>query len=814
MSEPHFSNSERKKDTGKFHPPVPRSPSSLPEPSSAPSRARLVRSDSNQRGTGQSVNTHVVLHAMRRWWKLALPVSLLLAAAAVGAVYVLFEPQYEAAALLEINETTPFIAFQLHEGGVSKSYFNTQLGLIRSPWILGRTVIMENVKDLPEIRKNQPNQVEWLRKRINVSPIGDSDLFEIRYASASPDSAYLVVNEVTRQYLLAQEEVDARHYRNIMEAALVVKQNQENKVNDLRKQIAETAKSSAATAKNPSAAVKNSAEDPENREIETNELGKNPVTLLQTRLIEVQVEGAILAARIKAITAEAPVPAPAKGSAEPPKNSKPVLTADQKELRDHLVEMQLNAAPEVAQLNFQLRSQQIALKKMVSRLKQKEQDPLYKQKQRDIDTIKDSIKEAKNSLREDVEKDVDFTLRTHRGEGAAGLASDGVMHPSPQDEKKDLEEKLRLCVITEESLKKAYSEALGKALKAGAQLSDENLNMRFRKDELADAQQVLAHISERVIALQTERAAPPRVVLHDAAKKPEVPTEIIPVRNMSLAGLAAFFLPFALAVAWEVRARRISSPDDLEQQLHLAVLGEVARLPSRPRTDLRGAETRIGSELRIFEESIDSLRTTLTLSENLRDMRILAITSAANHEGKTSVASQLAMSLARATGKTTLLIDGDMRSPDVHQVFGVARGPGLAEVLSGECKFSDAIVATHNPNVQLLPAGRLKVSPHRLLGNGAWKSLLAQIPTSYGYVIIDTPPVLAASEALVLSKHADAILICVMRDVSRADQVRKASNLLTAAGGCPVGTVLNGVPIRSYKYYYGTYPSPAASSQA
>ena len=69
--------------------------------------------------------------------------------------------------------------------------------------------------------------------------------------------------------------------------------------------------------------------------------------------------------------------------------------------------------------------------------------------------------------------------------------------------------------------------------------------------------------------------------------------------------------------------------------------------------------------------------------------------------------------------------------------------------------------------MQVLTAGRLKVSPHRLLGNGAWKSLLAKIPASYGYVIVDTPPVLAASEALVLAKHADAILICVMRDVSR-----------------------------------------------
>jgi Mrp family chromosome partitioning ATPase len=77
-------------------------------------------------------------------------------------------------------------------------------------------------------------------------------------------------------------------------------------------------------------------------------------------------------------------------------------------------------------------------------------------------------------------------------------------------------------------------------------------------------------------------------------------------------------------------------------------------------------------------------------------------------------------------------------------------------------------------------------------------------------VIIDTPPVLAASEALVLAKAADATLMCAMRDVSRADQIRKASERLLAAGGRPVGTVLSGVPTHRYNYRYGTYPAPSA----
>ena len=324
-----------------------------------------------------------------------------------------------------------------------------------------------------------------------------------------------------------------------------------------------------------------------------------------------------------------------------------------------------------------------------------------------------------------------------------------------------------------------------------------------------EAQKVLERITERQIALQTERAAPPRVIWHEPAPAPKAPVEVFPFRNMALAVLVCLCLPFALAVGWERLVRRIGGSEDLEQQLHLTVLGEIARLPTRSHAAPGSAEARIGVELRVFQESIDSLRTALTLSDDLRDMRILAITSAANHEGKTSIASQLALSLARATGKMTLLIDGDMRSPDVHHVFGVPQEPGLAEVLSDQCPLGDAIVTTHSEHVHLLPAGRLKVSPHRLLGNGAWKSLLEQIPATYRYVIIDTPPVLAASEALVLAKAADATLVCVMRDVSRADQVRKASERLLTAGGRPIGTVLSGVPTKRYAYRYGTYPSPS-----
>jgi len=186
-------------------------------------------------------------------------------------------------------------------------------------------------------------------------------------------------------------------------------------------------------------------------------------------------------------------------------------------------------------------------------------------------------------------------------------------------------------------------------------------------------------------------------------------------------------------------------------------------------------------------------------------LRILAITSAVSQEGKTSVAVQLAVSIARATHEPTLLIDGDLRSPGVHRVFDLPLAPGFTKVLAGKCPVEEAIVPTGAENVDVLPAGELSTSPHRLLGNGNLETLLRSLPAKYRYIVVDTPPVLAASESLILASSADAFLMCAMRNVSRLSQVEKATERLTATGGRLAGTVLSGVPVSQYVRRYGTY---------
>jgi capsular exopolysaccharide synthesis family protein len=736
------------------------------------------------------MNGQFVLHALRRWWKAAFLIGLLLAAIATAVVYWLFEPQYEAATLLEINEHPQYIAFEPREAGVSRAYFRTQIELIRSRWILGRALENEKIRQFPEIQK-ESDPIQWLKKRINVVSANESGVFEIKYAGSNPENAALLVNEVTKQYLTAQEEEETQRNLAIIAALTEEMKSREKGVRTLRAQV-------------QAATQQISGKEPELVRPDPNSPAKNPLGELQARLVTVQVERAMLNARIKAgeeqlrlaERVDAARNGAQKNTAEAP------LSQQELELRDAMVARAIAESADVKQRESLLAAKRARLPQIEGLLRRGKEDPAYIKRREDIAGDQQSLDEMKQKMVAPIQREVELSLRAKRTD------SELAMLTKRREEVARMHLDLRGYELGEENLRTAYSSQLKKLSTELEQVGGENLNLTFMKDELAQAQKVLERITERQIALQTERAAPPRVIWHEPARAPQGPVEILPYKKLALAVLVCLCLPFGLAVGWEALVRRIGGSDDLEQQLQLAVLGEITRLPRRSQNALVRAEAGNGLELRIFQESIDSLRTALTLSDDLRDMRILAITSAAAQEGKTSVASQLALSLARASGKMTLLIDGDMRSPDVHNVFDIPQEPGLAEVLSDQCPLADAIVKTHNEHVHLLPAGQLKGSPHRLLANGSWESLLEQIQTTYRYVIIDTPPVLAASEALVLAKAADATLICVMRDVSRADQVRKASERLLSAGGHPVGTVLSGVPTHRYnKYGYGTYAS-------
>ena len=198
--------------------------------------------------------------------------------------------------------------------------------------------------------------------------------------------------------------------------------------------------------------------------------------------------------------------------------------------------------------------------------------------------------------------------------------------------------------------------------------------------------------------------------------------------------------------------------------------------------------------------------TSLDLSQVGEAIQVLVVSSASAGEGKTTVATSLTASIAGATKKPTLIIDADLRSPDVADVLKIEEGPGLGEFLAGECQLNEAIHRVGDGDTYVMPAGQLKKNPHHLVQMQQVSQLLDSLREQFSNIVIDTSPVLGASESLVFAKAADAVLYCSLSGLSRARQVRVAIDRLRHAGCNIAGSVLSGTPASRYAYVYGYYP--------
>ena len=276
-----------------------------------------------------------------------------------------------------------------------------------------------------------------------------------------------------------------------------------------------------------------------------------------------------------------------------------------------------------------------------------------------------------------------------------------------------------------------------------------------------------------------------------------------------LASLLSLVTPLGLAIAYEFLAKRISTAEQLTNQSSLPLLGEVARFP-RHRATNRTAQIAAPQQRQMFvyTESVDSLRTQLMLTEQVGQqgiVKIIAICSAASGEGKSSLAASLALSIAKASKRPTLLIDADLRSPDISSFLEVPSQPGILELLSGQAKLEQAIHRVGKSQAYVLPAGVLKGNPHHLVDQVKIEQLLDKLRNSFDTILIDTPPVLSASDSLIYAKAADLVLFSSLADISRAKQVRCAVERLQTTGANLAGVVLSGVSVNRYVYQYGSY---------
>jgi capsular exopolysaccharide synthesis family protein len=286
------------------------------------------------------------------------------------------------------------------------------------------------------------------------------------------------------------------------------------------------------------------------------------------------------------------------------------------------------------------------------------------------------------------------------------------------------------------------------------------------------------------------------VRLVERAAVPQVPFSPNLRRALMLGTIVAFLVAVGLVLGLDYLDDTIKTPEDITR-LGLPFLALIPAVRSgRDRPTLSGHND--------FSEAIRSLRTSIALSTR-QGGSIVLVTSAQPLEGKTTTACNLATALAYG-GAKVLLIDADMRRPAVHKGFGLENRCGLAELLSGQASLTQAVQRLAEPNLWIMPAGSTPPNPSELLASGRMEALLRQVQNGpFDWVIVDTPPVLAVTDASILTQWVSGVAFVVGSEMTRRRLAERAIETLAAGRPRILGAVLNRVDVSRNKYYYARH---------
>ena len=288
----------------------------------------------------------------------------------------------------------------------------------------------------------------------------------------------------------------------------------------------------------------------------------------------------------------------------------------------------------------------------------------------------------------------------------------------------------------------------------------------------------------------------------DVAEQPRYPVSPRKALNLTLAVLFGSILAFGLAFFFEYVDSRIKSPDEVKAYLGLPSLGMVPALDAKT---WKGRDPLInGGVPPNFSESFRALRTNVLFSSANEGGRSLVITSTGPGEGKTMVAANLAIGFAQ-TGQRVILIDADMRRPRVHSMFKLTQEPGLSNLMVGQASPSASIRKSGVPGLWLLPAGCIPPNPAELLGSQRFKDFIRLLCEHFDSVIIDSPPIMAVTDAAIAASAATGIIFVVGAEMTSRYAARAAIEQLENGRPNFLGAVLNRVELERNAYYYSSY---------
>jgi capsular exopolysaccharide synthesis family protein len=690
-----------------------------------------------------------LLRALRRRSALALGVALLAAGIAGPAAWYMVPTSYKAQARLHVAAQPPKVLFTTAEtqylGSEDyKRFQSTQQTLVKSQMVLS-VALRDPVVSRFKLILNQVDPIEWLQEKLKVEFIAGSEVMEISLAGSNPEEVAGIVNAIKKAYMDEVVNVDLKKRMERFDRLKKMKDRYGELLKKKREIMRRLAQDIGSDDRQTLAMKQQYAMEHRH--------------YLQKELLDIKSQRRWVDARLKLVRGGAettePPPIPSEGEIDRLVDEHPAVA----ELSDLLAERQQQLDSEMANVS------------RVSR---------HPKAEPSISALSTSIKSLQQSLdrrRKDVRPEV---IRQVQQEDAVEEDSQG----------QDLVRYGAMLADLEHRLK----DELSRISNDNQSLTNNTLELQSNQEEVAQMEDAANRVAQEVEALSVEIEAPPRIREIDRASVPQTASD---KKRFLLIGAVTFGMFFGglFGIAFlEMQTHKVDSADEVPAELGLAVVGALPILPARNRPG--GALAQRGTEKdrywrNVLLESVDATRTLLLHAARTGSYRVILISSAVGGEGKTSLSSYLATSLARS-GQRTLLVDADLRSPMMHRLFDVPPAPGLSELLRGEVDLDQTLAATSVEDLRLLPAGQCDRQAVRILSQGGIATLFDQFKERFDLIIVDSSPILPVADAMLIAQHADAALFSILRDFSRKTKVKAAVERLQRLGVPVLGAVVTG----------------------
>lgn len=686
-----------------------------------------------------------LFHALRRRWLLSSAMGLLLGAIVGATLFLLFPETNSATAQYKVS-SSPLTLLERNSSTQSQDFNifkNTQIAYIKSPLVL-TAALSANQSAITRLAMfdDVENPIEWLREQLQVTFPARGEIMEITMAGPyGEEDLKQVVEAISKAYyeqVVFKDQSDRAYPLQLLRTSLRTLSTQLRDKMETYQQLAKDSGTSAAY---------EGSFDPETRlMLSEYQSTQRRVTELKAALTDATTSFKIFEAQINDPT-----------------------------YQEQLVEEQLQGDPMLAQMQQEMMYYQMQIRSLRTTIK-RGSSPQIRRLEEQYAQVAQEVDQMKEQLRAQIagenSNEPNPLLKTQ-------TTSFQIIRQFNQAEVAQLTKKLEQ--LKQDLLLKAES----------------NTDLMLRMGEIDQLREVEKSIAKKIQSLVVENKAPNRVQAIGSKATGAAIAETFQNRNKmmryaisGLGGLGMLGLTCLGIGFMEFQNRRLNGPDQVDEGLGIRVIGTLPGLSGKKALNPKHP---VVAQLL---ESIDSVRTALMHESTTKKRQLVLVTSPENTEGRTTVASQLAASLARA-GRRTLLIDGDMRRPSLHQLFNSPLEDGLCEVLRAETEVSDVIRPTQTEGLWLMTAGYCDVDAVQALATDQAQPIFDKLRAEYDFVIIDGAPVLGLSDSLMIGQHCDGAILSVLRDRSSVPKIHQSVEQLRSVGVRMIGSVVNGVATKS-----------------